>query len=746
MRMLAALVAVVMITASASAQAPADQTFSGTLANRSSRVAFNVDLQEGQIVTLTTSSTQNVDTILTLNAPGGRRVAQNDDAQVGATLTSRVVHLPRASGRYTAVVTGFNGSTGAFGLHVTRGLDIGLSDAARTLREETRSFDQRRTEHRFPVDLTAGEIFVASTFALTENLDTTLTLVDSHGAILASNDDRSDGDLNSQIVYAPAASGRYEIVASTFGSNGVGDFVLSLAIDPNAEAPFNFASIHGQTIATYEGELNDAQTSREFTVNLAAGQTVLALSDATSGNLDTVMRMSGPDGFPVALNDDRGDGTLNSAFAFTAPRAATYRLELYRFQQSENSGAFRLVLTSVDASVVAQLQALNENPVTLSGAEHVIQTEDFRVYYTLEGADASTEEYARSVGEALETVLGVQTALLGWAMPVRDPDGRYRAYVADARGAMGYTKAVQIVFDNPNTANVRERAAARAVFVVDNDFANMGKKAPPDSLMRATATHELNHVVQNGYDADEGLRWLFESTASWTETATVGLDQDATDYVATDFEAPELCWTTLTRGHDYGQWTLLESLADRYGDEIVVRLWENTVPYDGFEVMERTLASVGTTTPDAIQRWRVQNFALAYDLAPLFRATVALAGSINRTGRWSPRNRVEQLGANYVALRLSAGRRSFALQGDANLELVGLGQRNGQIEVVPLGREGVFDTTDYSYAALMVFNRAVPPAPGDCRGVEYSITTANSEAPAASVQYQFSAEHFARPQ
>jgi hypothetical protein len=162
--------------------------------------------------------------------------------------------------------------------------------------------------------------------------------------------------------------------------------------------------------------------------------------------------------------------------------------------------------------------------------------------------------------------------------------------------------------------------------------------------------------------------------------------------------------------------------------------------------MERTLAGVGTTIPDAIQRWRVQNFALAYDLAPLFRATVALAGSINRTGNWSPRGRIEQLGANYVALRLAAGRRSYALRGDANLELVGLGQRNGQIEVVPLGREGVFDTTGYTYAALMVFNRAVPPTPGDCRGVEYSITVANSDAPAASVQYQFSAEHFARPQ
>ena len=70
--------------------------------------------------------------------------------------------------------------------------------------------------------------------------------------------------------------------------------------------------------------------------------------------------------------------------------------------------------------------------------------------YTLEGMDASTPEYARSVADTLQEVLDAQRRI-GWAMPVRDRDGRYRAFVADARGSMGYTKPVQIVFDNPNT-------------------------------------------------------------------------------------------------------------------------------------------------------------------------------------------------------------------------------------------------------------------------------------------------------
>ena len=154
-------------------------------------------------------------------------------------------------------------------------------------------------------------------------------------------------------------------MASTYGGDGAGNFVLSLAIDPNAQPPLNFASIDGTVIARHEGELNDAQTSREFQVDLAAGQTLLAVSDATRGNLDPVLRLTGPDGRPVATNDDRGDGSLNAAIAYTAARTGTYTLELYRFRQSSNSGAYRLVLSSVEASVVDRLQAMVESSVTL---------------------------------------------------------------------------------------------------------------------------------------------------------------------------------------------------------------------------------------------------------------------------------------------------------------------------------------------------------------------------------------------
>lgn len=744
MRACITFIALVLMTASAAGQTSADRRHTGALTASAPRASYELQLEAGQIVNLSTSSSTNLDTMLTLNGPNGRSVAQNDDRQQG-DLSSHIVYVAREAGRYTAVVSGYNNATGPFELEVAYGLDVGLSDNARVLREDTVSLSRRRAEARFDVNLNADDIFVATTFALTENLDTTLTLVDARGTVLTQNDDRGDGTLNSQLIYQIATAGRYTVVASTYGGTGAGDLMVSLAVDPDARAPFNFDAIQRTPIAQHDGSITDAQPTRVHNVQLAAGQTVLAMLDTVSGNLDPVLRMNGPDGYPVAINDDRGDGSLNSAFAYTAEVAGTYAVEVTRYQQGASTGAYRLVLSSVESAVVDALQALAEDQVRLSGEELTIETSDFRLLYTLEGRDATTQAYAQATAEALQASFDAQITRLGWAAPPRDPDGRYRAYVAEANGVMGYMKPIQIVFDNPNTPNVRETASARGLLVIENDFRNMARKAAsPESLMRATATHEFNHVVQHGYDSQEGLNWLYESSASWIETVTAGVDQDATDYVETDFAEPERCWTTTEEGFNYAQWTLLQSLADSHGNGIVVRLWENSVTRDGFETMSQTLSEVGTTIPEALRRWRAQNFARAYELAPRFSRSVRRIGTISRNGSWSPSGSIEQLGAHYVQVNLQ-GRRAYALRGDANLELVALGRRDGQIEVIALGRGGVFDASGYEYAALMVFNRAVPATPGACTGVRYSINVSNTAAAMASPEYRFSAEHFAPP-
>ena len=114
-------------------------------------------------------------------------------------------------------------------------------------------------------------------------------------------------------------------------------------------------------------------------------------------------------------------------------------------------------------------------------------------------------------------------------------------------------------------------------------------------------------------------------------------------------------------------------------------------------------------------------------------------------GQWSSKGGLEETGANYIGLDMS-GRHDIALEGDAGLELVLLGQAGDRIDVIPLGRAGTVDTSGFDHAALMVFNRTLPDRPGTCTSTGYAldVTAGTGTMPAAA--YSFSARHFEMPE
>src|SRR5690242_15827145 len=93
------LVAAALVMAGALGQSSqaqnAAQHFTGSIGGKSVRNSFDLQLAAGQIVTLTTSSSDNLDTVLTLNGPNGQRVAQNDDRSP-TDLSSRIIYAPPA--------------------------------------------------------------------------------------------------------------------------------------------------------------------------------------------------------------------------------------------------------------------------------------------------------------------------------------------------------------------------------------------------------------------------------------------------------------------------------------------------------------------------------------------------------------------------------------------------------------------------------------------------------------------------
>ena len=728
-------------TASAMAQTAAEDVRPGTVSEAQPSADFQIDLTGGQLVTLTTRSDTNFDTVLRVTGTNGRTLAENDDYS-GGGLQSQIIFQPPQPGIYTASVTGYGGAFGTFELVVSEGVDFGLSDAAEIRVQDVVTLDNANPTRSVSADFAAGDIIVANTYAVSPGLDTTLELRSPSGSIIAQNDDsRAGGTLNSQIILQIGTAGRYDIVVGSYSGTETGDVLVSVAIDPNAEIPYDFTAIEGTEIARHSGVIDDDQPSREYPVALEAGQTLLVLADALSGDLDPVLRILGPDGEPVSLNDDRGDGSLNSAIALTVDETAEYTVVMERYRGGNSAGEYSLVMSLVDAGIVDELRALREN-ISLSGERLSIRTEDFVVYYTLEGSDASSEAYAREVGVALQENLDAQRAL-GFAEPIRDEEGLYRAYVSEVGGALGFARPVETVFDNPYTPDVREEAASRAIFVIDNDFVGLGD-APPSSLIRATATHELNHIVQYGYDSVEGLNWLYESTASWIETVTVGDDQDATDYVSADFARPGRCWSTSGEGLDYGQWTLLQSIADSHGNGMIVRFWENAAHMDGLEVMDTALREDGSHLLEAITRWRARNYALDYDLAPVFNRTVEISGTLGTTGQTSGKGSVEELGVNYFALDLD-GPANLSVSRADNIELFVLGQRGGEIQVIPLGQSGTIDPAEWEHAGLMVLNTSIPSAPGECRGQRYQLDLSDASDAMPAAAFRFSDRHFIIP-
>ena len=728
-------------TAPAMAQAVDDDIRPGEVSEDQSRVEFEIDLSDGQLVTLTTVSDSNFDTILRVLDANGRMLDENDDYS-GGGLQSQIIFQPPEPGIYTASVTGYGEALGRFELRITEGVDFGLSDAAQSLVQDIVTLDSANPTRSFYVDLNEGDIIVANTYAVSPDVDTTLELRSASGDIIAQNDDSIDGgSLNSQILMQIDEPGRHELILGSYSGADIGDVLVSVAIDPEAELPYDFSAIDGVEIARETGTIDDNQPSQDYPISLEAGQTLLVLADAVSGDLDPVLRILGPDGQPISMIDDRGDGSLNSAIALTVTQTADYTVRMERYRGGNSAGEYSLVMSLVDAGIVDELRALREN-ISLSGEVMSIRTEDFIVFYTDEGIDASSEAYANEVGAALQENLDAQTRI-GFAEPIRDEDGLYRAFVAEVGGALGFARPIETVFDNPYTADVREETAARAVFVIDNDFVGLGD-ASPSSLIRATATHEFNHIVQYGYDAAEELGWLYESTASWIETVTVGADQDATDYVTADFARPGRCWSTPDEGLDYGQWTLLQSIADVHGNEMIVRFWENATHMDGLETVDAALQGAGSNLQQAVTRWRAQNYALDYDLAPVFERTVEITGTLGPSSPDGGKNSLEQLGVNYFALDLT-GPTTISVNHTADFGLFALGQRAGEIQVIPLGQSGTIDPAEWEHVGLMVMNNASPPAPGQCRRDRYRLELSEPGDVRPPAAFRFSDRHFIIP-
>jgi hypothetical protein len=79
----------------------------------------------------------------------------------------------------------------------------------------------------------------------------------------------------------------------------------------------------------------------QWSIDLAAGDTVVAALDAIAGEFDPILRIFDPEGNLIVENDDRGDGSLNSQVQFTVDAAGVYQI-VVRDLGDYNGGDYRL--------------------------------------------------------------------------------------------------------------------------------------------------------------------------------------------------------------------------------------------------------------------------------------------------------------------------------------------------------------------------------------------------------------------
>jgi hypothetical protein len=188
--------------------------------------------------------------------------------------------------------------------------------------------------------------------------DTYLEVFERNGGVLAANDDRGDGSLNSQIVgFNPPYAGTFIIVARSFGNTGSGPYTLSLTAEgmaaptlPPTWTPTPTPTLAGGTTGdtgflTYGASAtNNLPTGERQTYTFEGRGGDIITIDVQSTEFDTTVTLIGPAGSQIAFNDDFGTTRNSRLENVTLPSSGTYSIAVGSFADV-SGGAYTVTLS-----------------------------------------------------------------------------------------------------------------------------------------------------------------------------------------------------------------------------------------------------------------------------------------------------------------------------------------------------------------------------------------------------------------
>jgi hypothetical protein len=312
------------------------------------------------------------DPYLRLHDSNGALLAENDDVELGVNRDSQLTFTASTSATYYLEAGAFNDSlTGTYTCILS---STGLTDDFRdSLGDPAAPFGQVAVNGSaigtldaigdrdwFRVQLVAGTTYLINLqgqHAGTGTLeDPIMRLHDGNGAVIAQNDDVTDGvNRDSQLTFTASTSGVYYIEAGGFNDDYVGtyrvsvnttaltdDFADSLS---DSTAPFGQLAINGSAA----GDLESVGDRDWFQIQLNAGTSyVLALQGLRAGGgtlADPYLRLHDASGAVIAQNDDIVSGfDRDSQLSLTVPTTGMYYLEAGAFNDAA-IGTYRASVT-----------------------------------------------------------------------------------------------------------------------------------------------------------------------------------------------------------------------------------------------------------------------------------------------------------------------------------------------------------------------------------------------------------------
>ena len=263
---------------------------------------------------------------------------------------------------------------------------------------------EKSDEDWIRVELVEGKNYDIRLFGIGPDAspDTVLTIYDSDGEEIATNDDieLEADNYYSMLEFSPDSTGVYYIGAGSYQSrdydnSGAYEITVFDEQDNNPETPL--AVSVGER---FQGTLDDKFDEDWIKVDLVEGKTYDITLDGIGADVDTdtILRIYNSEGEQVGLHDDvdYGAGKVNSRLSFSPEVTAAYYISVGAYRGNptqDNSGRYQVAVYETDSSL------------TLTGTTR----SDYLVQDRLTGSPGDDELDGKSGNDWLEGGAGADT-------------------------------------------------------------------------------------------------------------------------------------------------------------------------------------------------------------------------------------------------------------------------------------------------------------------------------------------------